>query len=50
MKRLLLAAALLPAAVRAETKPPDEAKASIMRAVTGGMAARKAMYAAIEAW
>lgn len=49
MKRLLLAAALLPATVRAETRPPDEAKALILRAVTDGMAARKAMHAAIEA-
>ncbi len=49
MKRLLLAAALLPAAARAAPTPPDEAKASIMRAVRDGMAAKEAMRAAILA-
>lgn len=49
MKRLLLAAVLLPAAVRAESAPSDEAKASIMKAVRDGMTAREAMRVAIRA-
>ena len=49
MKRLLLAAALLPAAARAEYAPTDEAKAPIMKAVRDGMAAREAMRIAILA-
>lgn len=48
MKRLLLAAALLSAAARAESAPSDEAKASIMKAVRDGMAAREAMQTAIR--
>lgn len=47
MKRLLLAAALLPAAARAATEPPDEVKDSIMKVVREGTAARDAMRDAI---
>lgn len=49
MRRLLLAAALLPAVARAERAPTDEAKSPIMKAVRDGMAARAAMHAAIRA-
>lgn len=49
MRRLLLAAALLPAVARAERAPTDEAKSPIMKAVRDGMVARAAMHAAIRA-
>lgn len=49
MRRFLLAAALLPAAARAESAPSDEAKVSIMKAVRDGMTAREAMRVAIRA-
>lgn len=49
MKRLLLAAALLAGAARAESAPSEEAKAGIMRAVRAGMAAKEAMRVAVLA-
>lgn len=48
MKRLLLAAALLPAAARAERVPSDEAKAQIMQAVRAGKSAKEAMLDAVK--
>ncbi|MCR4294303.1 MAG: hypothetical protein NUW21_02120 [Elusimicrobia bacterium] len=47
MRRLLLAAALLPAAARAERTPTEDAKAPILKAVRDGMAARDAMHDAM---